>query len=347
MTPRMMLSGTALLLVSALPAMAVEDVNLLAWCDHADAALFAPFEAANDAKVNVKSYELTGAAISLLEQSQPGDWDVFVVDSADVIRIGKAGWLAPLNKADFPYEDIFDGAETPNLHEADGQLWGVPEKFGFNTLSYDKTAFPEGAVPALADLFSPEMQGKVAVYDYYLPIIKTLGLMKGIKPTDFTAADLETIKPDLMALKGQSALVGDITTTQTALSQGEAAMLIGMAEWVASVQAARPNLGWNIPVEGGLRWSQSVAVFKDSSKPELSLKLAQYLLSPEAQGMLAKSPCYWAMPVNAKAVLSDADKAALNFDQIETFLANSYDYGAVDEDLDRQMLDLWTDFLAQ
>ena len=138
--PVRVLAAAALTLAAAGPAGAREELNVLAWCDHSDAALFAPFEAANDVKVNVKVYELTGAALSILEQSRPGDWDLIVVDTADVVRMAKAGWFEELNPADFPYADFFEGATAPHLHEVDGKLHGVPEKFGFNTLSYDKAA---------------------------------------------------------------------------------------------------------------------------------------------------------------------------------------------------------------
>jgi spermidine/putrescine transport system substrate-binding protein len=329
------------------PAHSAEDLNLLTWCDHTDAALLAPFEKANDVKINVKVYELTGAAISLLEQSQPGDWDVFVVDSADVLRFAKQGKLEPLNKADFPYDDFFEGAKLPHLHEADGKLWGVPEKFGFNTIAYDNRAIGKDGKVALKDLFTPEMTGKVAVYDYYLPVIKSLALMKGIKPNDFTEQDLEAIKPELFALKKQAKVVGDLTTTQNALTSGDSVVLLGAAEWAMSVKKELPHIDWTIQSEGGLRWSQSVSIFADSKKKDLSLKLAKYLVSPEGQGAVATASCYWAMPVSKKAVLSDEQKDLMQFDKIDSFLANSYDYGAVSEDLDKKMNEVWTEFLAQ
>ncbi|HSA80331.1 MAG TPA: hypothetical protein VLE23_05880, partial [Geminicoccaceae bacterium] len=59
-------------------------LNALVWCDHADPALLEPFEDANDVTVNVKEYEGTGAGLAIVEQSQPGDWDVMVIDSIDV-----------------------------------------------------------------------------------------------------------------------------------------------------------------------------------------------------------------------------------------------------------------------
>jgi len=56
------------------------DLNALIWCDHADPALLQPFEEANGVKVNVKEFEGTGAGLAIVEQSQPGDWDVMVID---------------------------------------------------------------------------------------------------------------------------------------------------------------------------------------------------------------------------------------------------------------------------
>ena len=55
------------------PAYAQEELNALVWCDHKDPALIEPFEKANNVKVNLKDYEGTGAALSILQQSQPGD----------------------------------------------------------------------------------------------------------------------------------------------------------------------------------------------------------------------------------------------------------------------------------
>ena len=57
------------------------ELNALVWCDHSDPALLKPFEDATGAKVNVKEFEGTGAGLAIVDQSQPGDWDVMVIDS--------------------------------------------------------------------------------------------------------------------------------------------------------------------------------------------------------------------------------------------------------------------------
>ena len=52
---------------------AQEEINALVWCDHTDPEFIQPFEQANNVKVNLKDYEGTGTALSIIEQSQPGD----------------------------------------------------------------------------------------------------------------------------------------------------------------------------------------------------------------------------------------------------------------------------------
>ena len=91
--------STLALCVGLLPAGAwaqTQELNALVWCDHTDDALIKPFEEKFDVTVNLKEYEGTGAALSLIEQSQPGDWDVLVIDGIDVPRAVAAGILGPL-----------------------------------------------------------------------------------------------------------------------------------------------------------------------------------------------------------------------------------------------------------
>ncbi|RVB01981.1 extracellular solute-binding protein, partial [Mesorhizobium sp. M7A.F.Ca.CA.004.02.1.1] len=83
------------------------DLNALIWCDHADPALLQPFEEANGVKVNVKEFEGTGAGLAIVEQSQPGDWDVMVIDSIDVPRGVEKGLFEPLPEDKLPLADLF------------------------------------------------------------------------------------------------------------------------------------------------------------------------------------------------------------------------------------------------
>lgn len=333
------------LLLAASPA-AAEEINALVWCDHTDEAFLKPFTDATGITVNVKDYEGTGTALSLVDQSQPGDWDVFVVDTTDVKRVVARGLLAPLDPADFPLSDVPEAVRLPDYHTVDGKMYAVPEKFGYNAIAFDKSKVTEAQARDITTLWNPAFKGQIAIYDYYLPIIGQVAVALGKKPQDLTEADLPAIKEKLLAMRENSALVGDIVTSQTALATGQVGILAGGGEYaVAGIAADKPNLDWVLPDVGGIRWQQAIGVFADSKKKADATKFVQYVLSSAGQAALATSSCYWGMPANSKATLTPEQKKALRWDEQPTFLAKSYPYPSPTEAFDQKMQDLWAEVL--
>lgn len=323
------------------------ELNALVWCDHTDPELLQPFEEEHGVTVNVKDYEGTGVALQLLEQSQPGDWDVFVVDSVDVPRVAEAGILAELNPDDFPWDDFFPEVQMPEVHYVDDTLYAVPEKFGYNTIAYNSETVDPEDMRDIESLWDPKYQGRIAVYDYYIPTMELVAVSLGLDPSALTAEDLPAISDRLADLKSQAALTGDVVTTQTALATGEVDIIVGGGEYVTAVlESENPALDWVLPDQGGIRWQQAIGVLADSENQELATEFVQYIVSPEGQARLATSSCYWAMPANSKATLSDEQKEILRWDEQPGFIQNSSPYFIPDAELDKQMLDVWTEFLG-
>jgi spermidine/putrescine transport system substrate-binding protein len=346
------LSGVVAILVTVSTAamapsgVGAAELNALVWCDHADPELLGPFEDANDVTVNVKEYEGTGAGLAIVEQSRPGDWDVMVIDSIDVRRGVERGLFAPLPEEELPIEDMYPQVRLDQFTAADGKRYAITEKFGYNTISFNREEVDVADMRTLRSLSAPKYKGRIALYDYYLPVIGMAALATGKKTADLTADDLSPIKDVLLQWKANARLVGEVTASQTALATGEVDILVGGGEWVTAVLAAEnPALDFSIPEEGGILWSQSLAMFADSENQDLALKFIQYVMSPEGQARLATSSCYWGMPANAKAALTGEQKAVLRFDEQPEFLARAQLYPAPDEALDKQMQDLWTDML--
>lgn len=336
------------LVASCLGAQATEDLNALVWCDHTDPELIRPFEEKFDVRVNLKEYEGTGAALAIVEQSQPGDWDVFVIDGVDVPRAIDADLLAPLPQDALPTGDLFPALVMPENHTKDGKVYAISEKFGYNTVSFDKSKVDAEDLKDMSVLWSDKFKGKIAVYDYYLPVMGLVAAGLGKSTADLTMDDLPEIKETLFKLKDNAKLVGEVVSSQTAIATGEVDILVGGGEWVtAGLTEENPNLDWILPEQGGMRWSQSIGVFKDSEKKDLATEFVKYIVSPEAQAKLATSSCYWAMPANEKAgeFLTDHQKAALRWDDQEAYIANSQLYPAPDAELDAAMQDVWTEFL--
>ncbi|MBZ4023800.1 ABC transporter substrate-binding protein [Rhodobacter sp. TJ_12] len=336
------------LVVGCAPALQAEELNALIWCDHADPAFLAPFEEAHDVRVNVKEYEGTAAGLTLLEQSRPGDWDVMVIDAVDVGRAVERGFLAPLPEGVAPLDDYFDEVRLTDHVTVEGTTYAAVEKFGYNTIAFNKAAVSAEDMTSLKALWSGKYDGRIAIYDYYLPVLGIAGLAEGVATADLDAGSLESLRAPLMGLKAASKQVSDVVASQTALATGEVDILVGGGEWLTAVlHEENPDLDWIIPEEGGLLWAQSLAIVEGSEKPELAAEFIKYVLSPEGQAGLATSSCYWGMPANKAAgdVLSDAQKAVLRWDDQADYLARAQLYPVPDAETDAAMQDLWTEML--
>ena len=325
---------------------AEQELNILVWCDHTDAALLQPFEEAHNVRINVKDYQETGAALAVLEQSQPGDWDVFVVDSVDVRRVAEQGLLAPLDDVQLPWDSIFPELHAPELHKVDGKTYAVPEKFGYNSIAFDKSKVEEAEVRRADIMWNPKYKGRIAVYDYYIPAMEMVALGMGIRPDQITAEKLPAIRQKLLEIKPLASVIGDVPTVQNALVTGAADIIIAGGEFVvAGLAQENPNLDWVLPDSGGIRWMQGVAIFEGSQKKDLAAELVKYIVGPDGQARLATASCYWAMPTNQQATLGDAEKQRLRWNEQPGFIKNSYPYFIPDEALNKAMLEVWTEFL--
>jgi spermidine/putrescine transport system substrate-binding protein len=343
--------GMALVLAGALavfgPAAWAEDtLNVLTWCDHEDPALLQPFEQANNVKVNFKDIDSTAAALAVLGQSKPGDWDVLVADETDTGRLAKMNLLAPLDAKDYPFEDIPPEIADPKLTSYDGKLYTIPEKFGYNTVAYNKTAVDPKAMTDINAIWDAKYKGRLAIYDYYVPEIEYVAIALGKNPSKLSDADLPAIKEKLIALKANSAMIGDVTTVQQALASGSVDILVGGGEWVtAGIAKDNPNLDYVIPTQGGVRWQQGLGIFAGSKNPDMAKKFVQYIVSPEGQGKLATSSCYWGMPANSKAVLNDEQKTILRWADQPGYIKNSYPYLQMTPEFDKKLQALWAEVL--
>lgn len=339
-------SMAALMTCLSYAAAGAADLNALVWCDHSDPNLLKPFEDANGIKVNVKEFEGTGAGLAIVEQSQPGDWDVMVIDTVDVRRGVERGLFEALPENSLPIADIFPEVLMDQHSSVDGKRYGITEKFGYNTIGFNKSKVDANEMQSLSALTNEKYKGRIAIYDYYLPVIGLAAMSIGKKTAELTEADLPALREVLLKMKANSKAVTDVVASQTALATGDADVLIGGGEWVtAGIARENPDLDFSIPQEGAVLWSQSLAMFKDSKNKDMALKFIQYILSPEGQARLATSSCYWGMPASKQAALSDEDKKILRFDEQPEFLKRAQGYPAPSEDLDKKMQDLWTEMI--
>lgn len=337
--------GASVVALTSTGALA-QELNVLAWCDHTDPALLGPFTEKTGIKVNVRDYEGTGAGLALLEQSQPGDWDIWVLDSPAIPEVARLNKLAPLDPTDYPMADIPEKVQNAGAHVIDGKWYGMPEKYGYHGFAFNKDVVKEGEISSLKGILAERFKGKVAVYNYYRPIMGMIAVGLGIDPAKFNEKDLETVQAFLKEVKPNVSIVSDIVTSQTALATGDADVLLGGGEYaIATILPEHPNLDWTVPSEGSVRYEQSIAIFADSAKKEDAKKFVQYIMSPEGQARLATSSCFWGMPANRKATLTDDQKATLRWDKQDEYLNRTTSYIAPTGDLAAKAEAVWAEFM--
>jgi len=257
----------------SLSAASADELNALVWCDHTDPALLEPFEQKFDVRVNVKEYEGTAAALAIVDQSRPGDWDVMVIDGVDVGRAVDEGLLAPLPADQLPTASFFPEVVMAENNVIGGVTYAVTEKFGYNTVAFNKAKVDPADMEDMSSLWSGKYDGRIAIYDYYLPMISLVGIEQGIATASLDDASVEGLRERLFALKAASRQVSDVVSSQTALATGEVDIIYGGGEWLTAVlNAENPDLDWTIPADGGLRWAQSIAIMADSTRKDLALE---------------------------------------------------------------------------
>jgi len=327
-------------------AHAAEELNILVWCDHADARVLKPFEDEHNVRINFKTYEGTGTAVGIVEQSRPGDWDVIVIDAQDVPRVGSTGMLSELDDASVPWNAIFPELRDRPYTYVDGKLYAIPEKFGYYGVAYNKERVDEADMRKADVMWNEKYKGRMAVYDYYVPALNLIAISKGLVPTDVTMENIGSIRERALAMKPFVKTVGDIVGVQSALVNGDVDLIVNAAEFaVSGLQTENPALDWVIFDEGGLMWTQGLAIFSDSTKKDLSRMFVDYLMTVNGQARLATSDCYWAMPARKDASLTDPQKKILRWDEQPDFLSRSHASTVNNADVNDAMLEIWNEFV--
>jgi spermidine/putrescine transport system substrate-binding protein len=289
-------------------------LNLLCWPGHNDPAVVGPFEEKFGVKVVAKEYVGGDSMMALVTQSPAGSYDVILSDAEYVIQLRDAGFVEPMNPADYPFEDFFPEFQKFPGHWLDGDLYSVMIRFGYLGVSYRTDVFSQADVDTYRAMWDPKVTGKVGYFDWYLPSMGCLSLAAGnATPYDIDAAGFEALKKSMASLKPQNAGFHSMANTFSSLTSGDAAIIPGVGDWITLLLSADgvPVDSW-VPKEGGVQWTESMSIAKGTPKADLAKAFIQYMTSPEGQSRSARMPAYNAsIPSRAGWVkLNEDDPAA-------------------------------------
>lgn len=323
-------------------------LRALTWPGYDEPGVIGPFEQRHRVTVQSRIYNDSGVALSLLQQSAPGEWDVAIIDTAYIERAARAGLLEPLP------EDLVDWDSFLSVYQrfpegyVDGRLYSVPTKFGYFGVVYNTRQLGASAVESYEVLFDPALKGRIIQYAWYLPNIATIGMYLGLPdPFNIKGKDLEEVKKVLLRLKPQVASIGWEQETQQALANGSAWLAFPAGEFIyGNLVADGHPVEFTIPREGGARWTESAAVIRRTRQPKLAYEWVRYFASPDGQARIAMAEAYRGLPPNAAAaeLLTPEQRQQIKWDEVETFVQRTR-LTRVPENND-EWLEVWEEYLA-
>jgi spermidine/putrescine transport system substrate-binding protein len=308
-----------------LPARADDKVlNILSWPGHGDPAFVKPFEDNYGVKVVAKEYVGGESMLALINQSPPGTFDVVLSDAEYIHMLQEGGQIDALNPLDYPFADYWPNFQHFPLHWVGDRLYSVLLRFGYLGIAYRTDVLKPDDVKSYKVLWTPEVKGKVGLFDWYLPNMGCLSLYDGNRPPfDISDAALDKLKKTMFSLKPQLNGFYTMADQFAMLTNGSASLIPACGDWVVLLlQKNGVPVESIVPDEGGIQWTESLSVVSSSSKKDLAKAFIQYAVSPQGQIRSARLPAYWASIPNKKGwdllneeAPADAQKLRLTFDK--------------------------------
>jgi spermidine/putrescine transport system substrate-binding protein len=237
----------------------------------------------------ITSYEEFHAKIiPLLQNDQPTGYDVIVTGFPKWFPLLiSRGDLIELDHALLPNFDAHVAPKYTDVSYDPGNRYGIPFQSGMTGIAYDIDATGR-ELTSVQELFSPEWKGKVGMFRDTLDTPSMALVAMGVNPPDSTeddwgaAADLLTKQRDEGIVRqyyGQGYVDG--------LQTGEVAVSLAWGGDILQAQnKGYPNLHFAVPEEGGMLWTDIMAIPVGAEHPVDGITLMDWFYDPKVAAQL-------------------------------------------------------------
>ncbi len=274
---------------SILKASEPTTMTMLAWYGQAEPDAVAEFEQLHNVKIIPKYYTGGEQMLALLAQSPPGTFDLIHADAEYVQQLVSANFLEKLDAEDYPFDDFFPEFQNFPGHWHNDDLYAVISRFGFLGISHNLDAVSVKQASSYKVLWDERLKDKVGHFDWHLPNLGVLSLYNGnTNPYNINEAAWKQLQETATTLKPQIRGFYDYGGVLSSLKSGEVTVMPGIGEWITGVlRRDGANVTTTIPEEGGLQFTESFSIGRNSKKAELARKFIQYMSGEAGQFRLA------------------------------------------------------------
>lgn len=275
-----------LLVLSVLPVLAEEVVNVYNWEDYINQKAIEMFQEETGIKVNYMNFT-TNEDMMVQVRATPAAFDVVFPSDYCVERLIAENLLEDLNFDNVPLakENTLDWLQTPS-YDKEGK-YSVPFMWGTVGILYN-TKMVDEPVDSWGLLWDQKYNNNVFMLD---SIRDTLGLALkycGFSMNTRDPIEIETAKQKLIEQKTSGMVKAyQVDETKDKMVANEAALAV---VWSGDAQYAidlNPDLAYSVPKEGSNVWVDAMVVPKGARNKENAEKFINFMCRPD----IAKLNC--------------------------------------------------------
>jgi spermidine/putrescine transport system ATP-binding protein len=250
-----------------------------------------------------------------LNAGLPTEWDVIVVTDWMVARLARLGWLETLDTANTPnfvanLLPLYKGRSfDPDTNLA------APWQSGMTGLGYD---FNEtGEQTSIDIMFSDDFGGRMTYLDEMRDTVGLSALRLGSDPATITEDQFQAALAEVdKAVK--AGYVRQVTGNSyvEVMALGDAVLAMAWSGDVLTLlvpdQTADQDFRWSLPVEGGMLWTDNMAVPKGSPNRRLVEKWIDFYYDPVNAATVEAYVNYVCPVAGAREVMLELDAELAN-----------------------------------
>ena len=282
-----------------------KELRILAWVGYEEDDFVSAFTKDTGIKVKIRT-AAGGDAVMALFTAQPDEFDVIILDPEFIQKLAPSGRIRALDPKDYSWDGYPEAVQNHPAIRVDGKLYGVPLRFGSNGLVFNTTHISPEEANSYEVLWSDKVNGKVGIWDWYLPNMGVVSLLAGNPDTPYhlNDAELQNVVARLAALRPRvHSIHASPRDMLAALAAEDTWIVPAGGEWVAGLLRADGHpVDWTVPNEGGIMWMETALIPAKAERMEIANEFIRWVQSPRGQALLAVRRAYYGAPCNVKAI---------------------------------------------
>jgi spermidine/putrescine transport system substrate-binding protein len=209
--------------------------------------------------------EFFGTIREPLSQGQSSGWDIIVVTDWMIAKMARLGYLEQLHHEELPNFEAHAGEKFRDPFYDPDNRHSIPWAAGITGIGYDIEATGR-ELTSVQDLFDPAFAGQVGMFTEMRDTFGLVMLSQGVEPSSATVEDAEQAQQTLLDNRDNfRGFYGNDYYDQ--LATGNLTVSMAWSGDVFALALDNPNLRFVVPEEGGMKWTDNMAIPAGAEHP--------------------------------------------------------------------------------